>query len=301
MRDIRSCFIFWGIVLLIFNGINTLEGGNVTNLFETIPRQIKEWKAKSNDEFYDQETLFKHINGGAELYLAYDFQRAGVRRYSGPGDNEIVMDIYDMGSSKEAFGVFTSEREEEEIGIGQGSEYGAGLLRFWKDRFFISILAVGDDATAENAILELGRAVARSIKTRGDFPGLLDYMPQNGLNKSKIRYFHTYWLLNKHYYLADKNILSLSRNTDCLLSEYSEKGHNSIYLLLIRYRNTQESQQAYQNFLKLYLPEADDSGCLKTENQKWTKIVQKQEMIAICFDAPTKSRAIKLLSSINYK
>ena len=69
------------------------------------------------------------MNGGAEVYLSYDFKRVRVRRYAGPDDGEIVLDVYDMGSSAEAFGVFSTSIEDPEVGLGQGSEYGAGLRR----------------------------------------------------------------------------------------------------------------------------------------------------------------------------
>jgi hypothetical protein len=138
-------------LLLIFIFIAAIYGGDmssVKNLYQSIPAQIMDWKVKVKDRTFDRKTIFKYIDGGAELYLAYDFQQVFARTFSGPGDNEIMLDIYDMGSAAEAFGIFTSEREDEEAGIGQGSEYSEGLLRSWKDRFFVSILLVGDSRDA---------------------------------------------------------------------------------------------------------------------------------------------------------
>ena len=40
------------------------------------------------------------------------------------------------------------DREDPEAGIGQGSEYGFGLLRFWRNRFFVTIMTTGDDGSA---------------------------------------------------------------------------------------------------------------------------------------------------------
>ena len=71
---------------------------------------------------YNRDTIYKHINGGAELYLAYGFKEVLVRKYLGPNNIEMVLDIYDMGNSMDAFGVFSTEREDDEAGVGQDSE-----------------------------------------------------------------------------------------------------------------------------------------------------------------------------------
>jgi hypothetical protein len=115
------CWTFHlGVVSLLVGGG---EGSTMNDLTRAIPRHVLNWQANEKDEFFNRKTIFEHINGGAELYLAYDFRAALVRRYEGPGDNQIALDVYDMGSSQEAFGIFTSELEGEAVGIGQGSEY----------------------------------------------------------------------------------------------------------------------------------------------------------------------------------
>ena len=162
----------------------------MNDLYQSLPKQILDWEAKDKDEIFNRETLFDYINGGAELYLTYDFKQVFVRRFTGPQQDEIVVDIFDMGSSSEAFGIFTCERDDEDAGIGQGSEYGDGLLRFWKNRFFVSILAISDEQIAKSIILELGRKIADAIDLTGQEPPLLKYLPDEGLQKNRIRYYY---------------------------------------------------------------------------------------------------------------
>lgn len=290
-------------LLLLFIFITTIHGGDVSsvkNLCQSIPKQIRDWKVQAKDQTFDRQTLFKHINGGAELYLAYDFQQAFARTYSGPGENEIALDIYDMGSAAEAFGVFTSEREDEEAGIGQGSEYSEGLLRFWKDRFFISILLIGDSRDAGAVIKELGKAVADAIPSTGKKPAVLKYLPQKSLDKKSIYYFHTVLLLAKRYYIADENILDLSAKTGCVLAEYRYPGNDRepTYLLLIQYETNGQAQKAYENFIKIYMPEARKTGSAQMENKKWTMAKIDKNMVKIVFEAADKNRASELLSTV---
>ena len=126
----------------------------------------------------------------------------------------------------------------------------------------------------------------------------MKYLPQKGLDKVGIRYFHTHMLLNKHYFLADENILHLNRETDCLLGEYPEREDDPIVILLIQYKNKTVAQEAYQAFLNVYLPEAGSSGNTKTENNKWSKIVMDGHFLIIILDAINEGRIDELLSII---
>jgi len=106
-------------------------------LHQLLPREFSGWEATGSGVVYDRDTLFDYIDGGAELYLAYDFRRMLACRFERDGHPAIVADVFDMGSSEDAFGVFSTERQDPEAGIGQGSEYAVGLLRFWRGRFFV--------------------------------------------------------------------------------------------------------------------------------------------------------------------
>ena len=288
------------ILLIFLLMISDCGGGDMKNLYQSLPKQIMDWKAKGQDEIYNRKTLFDYINGGAELYLTYDFQEVFSRRFTGPDQNEIVLDIYDMGSSAEAFGIYSSECEDEEAGIGQDSEYGGGLLRFWQDRFFISILSLGDDRKARTTVLELGKTVARAIGSIGSEPALLRSLPDNGLIKNRIRYLHSHIPLNNHYFIASENILNLNRETDCVLAEYQVNNKDTYYLLLIQYEDAARAKEAYEKFLKIYMPEAVETGYAQMENQKWTMAKLDKNMLAVTFEAPDTVRASKLLSAIKY-
>jgi hypothetical protein len=127
----------------------SLAGGAVKDLGPKVPKQVLDWKASGEDAVYDRKTLYDYMDGGAEVYLAFDFREVFVRRYADTEGNELVLDIYDMGSPAEAFGMFSCDRQDPDAGIGQGSEYGPGLLRFWRGRYFVSITVSGNEEKAE--------------------------------------------------------------------------------------------------------------------------------------------------------
>ena len=182
----------------------------------SFPAEVSGWKWDGKENHYNRKTIFDYINGAGELYIAYNFNGVKVRRYEKGNQPPITAEVYDMGTSEDAFGVFSFERQDEEAGIGQGSEFGGGLLRFWKGKFFVSVFAEGQGKEAEAATLDIGKAIANSIKSTGPIPKLLGVLPngKTGLLEKSTRYFHSHILLNQRFFVANQNILNLNSKTE---------------------------------------------------------------------------------------
>ena len=285
-------------------------GGDMKDLAKSVPRKVLDWESASPDKVYDRETIYDYMDGGAEVYLAFDFRSAFVRKYKNPAGEEIALDIYDMGSPEEAFGAFSCDRVDPDAGIGQESEYGFGLLRLRQGRFFVSITAAGDEKKAEKGILALGKAVAPLLGPPGPLPGLLDCLPQSGLKKDRTSYFHAAVNLNNRFFISSENILGLGKDTDCVFAEYAAGGPDtaqaadaadSADLLIVRYRDTEPAEAAYGAFLKSYLPEAArGAAAAQTENGKWALARLHTNYLALVFEAPSKEYAESLFSAIRF-
>lgn len=260
----------------------------------TLPNQIKGWVAEPEDRFFDRETIFDYINGAGEVYKAYNMQKCLSRRYNSPNGRPIVLDIFDMGSSKDAFGVFTHDQDGETLDVGQGALYRSGWLSFWKDRFFVSIYMEEETADAEKAVRELGNVVASLITTRGPKPRILSQLPSVGLQPKGVRYLHNPIVLNYHFYLSDENILDLGPRTDAVLALY-RRGEEFARLLLVMYPNVRNAARALASFLKNYLPEADSTGIALLENKKWSAAAGKDKLLLVVLDADSRQFAVGLL------
>ncbi len=268
----------------------------------SLPTEAGGWKWDEKEMKYNSRTLFDYIDGAAELYLAYGFQNLAVRRFDKSKQPPITVELYEMASSEDAYGVFSFERQDEAAGIGQGSEFGGGLLRFWKGKYFVSIYAEGEGGDVESAILKVGRAVADSIPATGPEPKLVDFIPGKdlGLVDQSVRYLKSHVLLNQRFFIAHQNILNLSRQTEAMLAQYI-RDKQKTQLLLIRYPNLKEAADAYQGFMKAYLPDAGGKDGSKTEDQKWTIARQRGEFVLIVFGAPTAPDAEALLKATEEK
>ncbi len=264
----------------------------------SIPTEIGEWSALEEDAIYDRSTLYDYMNGGAEVYLSFDYRKVCVRHYTGPNDGEIALDVYDMGTSAEAFGVFSVSIEDPEVGLGQGSEFGAGLLKFWKGKYFVSVVNMGMDESADSMLLEIGKAVDEAIESTGPYPELAALLPRSGLNERSISFFHSNVILNNRFFVASENVLKLSNETNCVFGEYGDMGQEGL-LLIIHYPSQQQAEEAQIEFRSVFIPEATGPGPVQTENGNWTAIEKHNDTLSIVFEAPTSDRALQLLSQIS--
>lgn len=231
------------------------------------PEKVGEWSLEGKEELYDRESLFDYMDGAAELYLAYGFRSLRVARYSRGAGAWIIAELYEMDSAEDAFGVFSFEREDKDVGVGQGSELGGGILRFWKGRYFASLYGGADGLEGE--ILGLGRALAQRIQEQGNLPEILGFLPESGLEKGSIRFFRNHVVLNQRFFLANKNILQLGPDTEGVLARL--RGTRSrVHLVLVRYPTEQRAISAEESFAGTYMPDSPRMGKVRTEDGKWT-------------------------------
>jgi hypothetical protein len=287
------------VVLAVIGGavlMSRSQSPGPRTLASFIPVTAGPWLSEA-DQVFDAESIFEYIDGAGEVYRAYNMALLVARRFHKDGRPDIVVDAFDMGSPADAFGVFTHDLEGEDAGLGQGSTYKAGLLSFWKDRYFLSVYAEEETPETRAAVLELGREIAEAIPGRGEPPALLRLLPREGLEARNVRFFHGPALLNYHYFVAEENILLLGRETDAVLAPYGVAGGRS-YLFVGAYRDGGAAAKAKESFRRAYLPDAPDKGMLRTENGKWTAVRALGRFVAIVFDAASEAEASARLDAV---
>lgn len=266
-------------------------------LGSSLPRQVKGWAAEGRDRFFDNNTIFDYIDGSGEVYRAYNLRGCLSRTYAKKGGPTIVLDVFDMGSAADAFGVFTHDTDGEVIAIGQDGRWRPGWLNFWRDRFFVSITVQEENLTAFEAALELGRQVASRIPKEGPRPKLLSHLPRKGLQAGTVRFLHHPVVLNYHFYLSDENILELSSGTDAVLAAYVRESGGG-RLLLVQYPDSRAARRAAENVSRHYLPDADADGIARLENGKWAAARQKSTRLVMVLEAESRESAADLLGEL---
>ncbi len=293
----------WPAIILLAGSIASgfqVSGETVKDIASLIPTSVREWKASGPDAIYDRKTLYDYMDGGAEVFLAFDFRRLLSRKFGNTAQDEIILDIYEMGSPAEAYGLFSIDRQNEPASVGQEASFGFGLLRYWQGRYFISIMTTGDDKKADAAILDLGKTVALKLGPAGPLPDLLQTLPSAGLMAGRTSYFHSSFHLNNRFFVASDNILALGSGTDAVFAEYGEGGRPTGNLLVVGYPDAQAAGAAEASFRKAFLPEAGGPAAVMTENHKWVQTRLGSRFLAAVFDAPSREDAEKLLAAIRF-
>jgi hypothetical protein len=279
--------------VIIISCSSTGEKEKAPTMQQLVPGEMMGWKAQSMTEEYDRETIFDYINGAGEVYLSYGFQKVTVTRFAKPDAPEISVEIFDMNTTEDAYGVFSHAREGEETDIGQGYEYRGSLLCFWKAQYFICVLAEKETPESRDAVFALSREIDAKIPVSGGKPEIVSFLPQENLESGGVRFFHIYPSLNYHYFLAEDNILNLGLDTRATLGRYQPGG---AYLLCIRYPTPEQAGVAGGKFIESYIPEAKETGAMQIEEGKWVAISVEQEYIIISLDATSEDDARNLIN-----
>ncbi len=101
-----------------------------------------------SEKIYTRESLFGYMNGGAELYLEYGFDRLAVTEID-IDDTGYKLEVYKMDDRAAAFGIYSVSvfRCDTSGHIGNYSCQSAYQLQFCKGPYYISI--VNDAGTRE--------------------------------------------------------------------------------------------------------------------------------------------------------
>jgi hypothetical protein len=269
---------------------------SLENLYTVLPSEVGGWKKAEPPETYDKSNLYDYIDGGAELYISYNFRKLLAVRYKAADEEEIVIDIFDMGNSYDAYGLFSHGREREDGIVGQGSEYNAGLLTFWKDRYYVSILAYPETGGKKEIVLGLGRTLADAVPDEGEVPPVVGLLPQPNLVPESVRYFHHYIWLNSHFFIANENILLIDDETQAVLAKYKSDG-KPVHLLIALYPDATKAKEAEQSFLRNYLTDARE-GMARLPDGRWTGCRLKGNRLSVVFNAPSREAAVSCLDMI---
>jgi hypothetical protein len=126
--------------------------------------------------FYKPDTLYEYIDGGADVYLLYDFQRLLHQNFK-TRDGELTVDIYDLGTSENAFGIYSAERSPRYkfVTLGVEGYHGEGTLNFVQGRYYVKLAASG--AAAPAALDPFARMLSRRIGGTARAPALLAKLP----------------------------------------------------------------------------------------------------------------------------
>ena len=187
----RIVFFVLFFVLILLAAMLLMSGGCAVIVFAEdgplLPDSIGAWAAVAEEEIFVGDDLFLYINGGAEIYHEYGFERVAVRDY-GDGERMISVEVYEM--ARGAFGIFSYLRstEDEPLELGDGGFLSDYYLDFWSgDRLFV-IAAREEFEGDEDVVLAIGRELAVLFPAAGGEPDAESLLPTAGMVEGSLKY-----------------------------------------------------------------------------------------------------------------
>lgn len=283
-------------LLIIFTGVTMAN-----QLESLLPPKAKGFEKSEQAKSFDRKNLYDYLDGGAELYLAYDFQSLLVQDYEA-GEKSITVEVYLMEISQEAFGLYSLDQEGENIQIGDRANYGSGLLKFWKGNYFVRITDMNGNDQNKEAILELGKNISQKIDVKGKLPELLSRLPADGLVPYSERFFHKQIILNNLYFLSTENLLNLSEKTSTVMGDYL-LGKMNLKLLLVFYPDTSSAKSAFENFCIKYLKTSPSGNRVirKVEEDKIVGVELEKKYLWLTFESKDEKATGAFLQNLKVR
>jgi hypothetical protein len=152
-------------------------------LMKLLP-EVTDWAQSEDSQTYFPENLFEYINGAAEIYLSYDFHELIVAQYQKKGaESSMAVEIYDMGSPTNCFGIYSAERYPENpfIPIGVQGYMEEGSLNFLVGRYYVKLVCFDCGDESGRTLKGFAESIVKRVDDKGGLPGLLAAFPDEGL------------------------------------------------------------------------------------------------------------------------
>ena len=132
--------------------------------------------AEAAPAFFQPDNLYQQIDGGADVYLLYDFRELLHQDFKS-GATEVTADIYDMGRPEDAFGIYAAERSPKYKFAILGTEgyRSKGVLNFVQDRYYVKL--TGSGTNSDPLLSQFAQILSARIGGQRAQPALLRKFP----------------------------------------------------------------------------------------------------------------------------
>jgi hypothetical protein len=221
------------IFLMMILGAQNLSGQEIEKLVPSLA-DLDGWKMTAEPQIFIGDNLFDLIDGGADLYLEYGFDRVISVHYADPSFNNIQVEIYEMVDGPSAYGIFsiTQQAAEWSKQYGNLSAVKEEYISFWISKYYVILSWSSRQYLDEPLLAKLANLIEQKIPGDGDYPELLQSFQAMDPEK-KVIFLKGNLALSNFYYFDYKDIFKIQEALACSLGS-----HNRI---VIRYPDQQKA------------------------------------------------------------
>ncbi len=180
----RLLFVYW-----IVGFATSVWASNSDGKTFTFP-EITGWKQSGEIQTFLPETLFEYIDGGADLYLSYDFQELKVGEYANGKKVSVTVEIYHHKSPTLAFGIYSQERLSDAnfLDIGAQGYIEPNVLNFVAGPYYVKINSFKTGPDDREILIAFAKKILETLGGRGELPSILSSFPEEGKKKNSEKF-----------------------------------------------------------------------------------------------------------------
>lgn len=199
-------------VYLIVGVVNPLRA-SPPDLKAFVFPEVVGWKQSGEIQTYKPDTLFEYIDGGADLYLAYDFQELRMAEYSNEKKASVVIEIYHHKTPIDAFGIYSQERlpDANLLDIGAQAYIETNVLNFLAGPYYVKINSFNSGPDDREILVAFAKRISTNLGEKGTLPSILSFFPEEGKRKNSEKFI-------------SKNFLSYSFLRSAFTADYELSG-----------------------------------------------------------------------------
>ena len=230
--------------------------------------EVSHWIRVGKPSIDAGEELYKNVIGGnPELYHNYGFIEAASVEYQTPrlgSQPLILLEVFDMGTPENAFGVYSRNRypQDEFEWVGSRAIISGRQLNCWKGKYFIQIEGYEFASQIKQGMIELAKATADRIEDPLITPHLLTLLPSENRVPHSEKYFPSGTTLKEIHRFLPERLLDFSPNVTGCSAAYLHKKSSTDWIdtmtaFVLRYETESEAKTAYDIYLSRLEGNAD--------------------------------------------
>jgi hypothetical protein len=185
-KTLLSCFLFAYSIL----GLVHLAWASDSDLKTFTFPEVVGWRQSGEIQTFNPETLFEYINGGADLYLTYDFQELKVAEYLNEKKASVILEVYRHKTPIHAFGIYSQERlpDADFLEIGSQGYIETNVLNFLAGSTYVKINSFKTGADDREILMTFAKRISGALGPGGALPSILSSFPEEGKKKNSEKF-----------------------------------------------------------------------------------------------------------------
>ncbi len=152
--------------------------------------EVVGWRQSGEIQTFTPETLFEYINGGADLYLTYEFQELKVAEYSNEKKASVIIEVYRHKTPIHGFGIYSQERlpDADFVEIGSQGYIETNVLNFLAGSYYVKISSFKTGPEDREILMTFAKRISEALGPGGALPSILSSFPEEGKKKNSEKF-----------------------------------------------------------------------------------------------------------------